>query len=67
MKIRINDNNNDIREFIMKVNWYGVDTNIDKVIIMMVNYHGVDANNDIVIIAMFKDNGHWYKSYDQWW
>ena len=59
MKIRINDNINDIREFKMKVNWYGVDTNIDKVIIMMVNYHGVDANNNIVIIAMFKDNGHW--------
>ena len=59
MKIRINDNIYDIREFIMKVNWYGVDTNIDKMISMMDNYHGVDANNNIVIIAMFKDNGHW--------
>ena len=58
MKIRINDNIYDIREFIMKVNRYGVDTNIDKMISMMDNYHGVDANNDFVIIDMFKDNGH---------
>ena len=40
MKIRINDNIIDIRQFIMKVNYHGVDANNDFVIIAMFKDNG---------------------------